>query len=171
MTTTTTTTAADPHAHIWAENARINELRRSMCAWRADPVNGRTRLVKDIAREYAASDREITHAFGRVSGGFSPSQFAYKDLDAYVAAWLDAIVNALRAYRATSDRLLSVVLDRRRDEQCFLKLNGGKAAKKHPKARAHRAWRRNAERMAAQRLAHGSGRTEARRFWPLNDLD
>ena len=31
-----------------------------MCAWRADPVNGRTRLVKDIARDYAASDREIT---------------------------------------------------------------------------------------------------------------
>jgi ABC-type uncharacterized transport system fused permease/ATPase subunit len=66
-----------------------------MCAWRADPVNGRTRLVKDIAREYAASDREITRAFLRVSGGFFPSPLVYKDLDAYVAAWRDAIVKAL----------------------------------------------------------------------------
>ena len=79
--------------------------------------------------------------------GFPSSPLVYKDLDAYVAAWCDAIVKALRAYRATSDHLFSVVLDRRRDEACFLKLNGGKAAKTHPKARAHRAWRRNAERM------------------------
>ena len=148
MTTTTTTTAAASYPSSLDDGARIYELRRAMCAWRADPVNGRTRLVKDIAREYAASDREITRAFGRVSGGFfPPSPLVYKDLDAYVAAWRDAIVKALRAYRATSDHLFSVVLDRRRDEACFLKLNGGKAAKKHPKARAHRAWRRNAERM------------------------
>jgi hypothetical protein len=117
------------------------------CARGARTVNGRTRLVKDIAREYAASDREITRAFLRVSGGFFPSPLVYKDLDAYVTAWRDAIVKALRAYRATSDHLFSVVLDRRRDEACLLRWNGGKAAKKHPKARAHRAWRRNAERM------------------------
>jgi hypothetical protein len=118
-----------------------------MCAWRADPVNGRTRLVKDIAREFAASDREITRAFLRVSGGFFPSPLVYKDLDAYVAAWRDAIVKALRTYRATADHLFSVVLDRRRDEACFVRWNGGKAAKTHPKARSLRAWRRNAERM------------------------
>jgi hypothetical protein len=149
MTTTTTTTAADFYPSSLDDGARIYELRRAMCAWRADPVNGRTRLVKDIAREYAASDRETTRAFLRVSGGrgFFPNPLAYKDLDAYVAAWRDAIVNALRAYRATSDRLLSVVLDRRRDEACFLRWNGGKATKKHPKARAHRAWRHIAERM------------------------
>ena len=148
MTTTTTTTAADPHAHIWAENARIYELRRAMCAWRVDPVNGRARLVKDIARQYAASDREIARALARVSGRFPSSPLDYKDLDAYVAAWRDAIVNALRAYRATADHLFSVLLDRLRDEARFLRLNGGKkAAKTHPKARAHRAWRRNAERM------------------------
>ena len=148
MTTTTTTTAADPHAHIWAENARIHELRRAMCAWRVDPVNGRARLVKDIARQYAASDREIARALARVSGRFPSSPLDYKDLDAYVAAWRDAIVNALRAYRATADHLFSVLLDRLRDEARFLRLNGGKkAAKTHPKARAHRAWRRNAERM------------------------
>ena len=148
MTTTTTTTAADPHAHIWAENARIYELRRAMCAWRVDPVNGRVRLVKDIARQYAASDREIARAYLRVSGGFRPNPLVYKDLDAYVAAWRDAIVNALRAYRATADRLFSVVIDRLRNEARFLSLNGGKkAAKTHIKARAHRAWRLNAERM------------------------
>ena len=147
MTTTTTTTAADPHAHIWAENARIHDLRRAMCAWRADPVNGRARLVKDIARQYAASDREIARALGRVSGRFPSSPLVYKDLDAYVAAWRDAIVNALRAYRATADHLFSVLLDRLRNEARFLRRNGGKAAKKHLQARAHRAWRCNAERM------------------------
>jgi hypothetical protein len=146
MTTTTTTTAAYSYPSSLDDSARIHELRRAMCAWRADPVNGRTRLVKDIAREYAASDRKITRAFLRVSWGFFPSPLVYKDLDVYAAAWRDAIVNALRAYRATSDHLFSVVLDRRRNEACFLKLNGGKAAKKHPKACAHRAWRRNAER-------------------------
>jgi hypothetical protein len=144
---TTTATAADSYASSLDDGARIYELRRAMCAWRADPVNGRTHLVKDIAREYAASDREITRAFLRVSGGFFPRPLAYKDLDAYVAAWRDAIVKALRAYRATSDHLFSVVLESRCDEACFLKLNGGRAAQKHPKARAHRAWRRNAERM------------------------
>ena len=84
--TTTTTTAADPHAHIWAENARIHDLRLAMCAWRTDPVNGRARLVKDIARQYAASDREIARALGRVSGRFPSSPLVYKDFDAYVAA-------------------------------------------------------------------------------------
>ena len=135
MTTTTTTTATDPHAHIWAENARIHDLRLAMCAWRTDPVNGRARLVKDIARQYAASDREIARAFGRVSGRFPSSPLVYKDFDAYVAAWRDAIVKALRAYRATADHLFSVLLDRLRDEARFLRLNGGKkAAKTHPKA-------------------------------------
>jgi hypothetical protein len=160
-TTTTTATAADSYASSLADGARIYELRRAMCAWRADPVNGRTRLVKDIARKYAASDREITRAFLRVSGGFFPSQLVYKDLDAYAAAWRDAIVKALRAYRATSDRLFSAVLDRRRDEACLLKLNGGKAAKKHPKARAHRAWRRATPSACS---ATGRGRSEARHF-------
>jgi hypothetical protein len=111
-------------------------------------VNGRARLVKDIARQYAASDREIARAVRRISGRFPSSPLDYKDFDAYVDAWRDAIVNALRAYRATADHLFSVLLDRLRDEARFLRLNGGKkAAKTHPKARAHRAWRRNAERM------------------------
>jgi hypothetical protein len=98
-------------------------------------------------RARARRVREITRAFLRVSGGSPPNPLVYQDLDAYAAAWRDAIVKALRAHRVTSDHFFSVVLDRRRDEACFLRLNGGKAAKKHPKARAHRAWRRNAERM------------------------
>jgi hypothetical protein len=148
MTTTTATTAADPHAMIWAENARIHDLRRTMCAWRADPVGGRTRLVKDIAREYCACDREITRVYLRVSGGFRPDPLAYQDLDAYAAAWRDTLVKELSAYKATSDHCFSVVLQRRFDEARFLRLNGKVAAKTHPKARAHRAWRRNAERKA-----------------------
>jgi hypothetical protein len=119
-----------------------------MCAWRADPVGGRTRLVKDIAREYCASDRKITRVYLSVSGGFRPDPLAYQDLDAYAAAWLDALVKELRAYKATSDHCFSVVLQHRFDEARFLRLNGGVAAKRHPKARAHRAWRCNAERMA-----------------------
>ena len=149
MTTTTTPTAAASYPSSLNDDARIYELRRAMCAWRTDPVNGRVRLVKDIAREYAASDREIARALARVSGRFPSSPLDYKDFDAYVAAWRDAIVKALHAHRATSNHLFSVVLDRRRDEACFLKLNGGKAAKKHPKARAHRAWLRNAAQLGA----------------------
>jgi hypothetical protein len=67
-----------------------------MCAWRADPVCRRTRLVKDIAHEYCASDREITRVCLRVSGGFRPNALAYQDLDAYIAAWRDALVKELR---------------------------------------------------------------------------
>ena len=132
-------------AKVAAIEAAERELRRAMREWRADPVGGRTLMVKDIAREHGATDREITRAYLRVSGGFRPNPLVYKDLDAYVAAWRDAIVNALRAYRATTDRIFSVLMDRRRNERYFLRWNGGK--KTHPKARAHRAWRRNAERM------------------------
>jgi hypothetical protein len=73
-TATATATAADLHAQIWAENAHIHELRSAMYAWHADPVGGPSRLVKDIAREHAASDREITRAFGRVSADLSPTR-------------------------------------------------------------------------------------------------
>ena len=110
------------------------------CAW--------SRTSRASRAQYAASDREIARALRRISGRFPSSPLDYKDFDAYVAAWRDAIVNALRAYRATTDRIFSVLMDRRRNERYFLRLNGGKkAAKTHPKARAHRAWRRNAERM------------------------
>jgi hypothetical protein len=145
--TTITTTAADPHAHIWAENARIHALRLALWEWHMDRVGGRTRLVKDVAREHGASDREIMRVYLRVGADLRPNALVYKDLDAYAAAWRDALVKVLHAYRATSDRLFSMLLDRLRNEARFRRWNGGKAAKTHPKARAHRAWRRNAERM------------------------
>ena len=143
---TTTTTPADSYAPSLADGARIHDLRRAMCAWRADPVKGRTRLVKAIAREYAASDREITRAFLRVSGGFSPNPLVYKDFDAYVAAWRDAIVKALRAYRATSDRLFGTGPPPRR--AVLSQAEWRKGRHEAPQgARAPRAWRRNAERL------------------------
>jgi hypothetical protein len=130
----------------WAENARIHDLRLAMWEWRLDPVGGRTRLVKDIVREHGATDREITRAYLCVSAGLRPNVLAFQDLDAYAAAWRDALVKELRAYKATSDHCFSVVLERRRDEaRCYRLM---KCAKTHHKVRAHRAWRRNAERMA-----------------------
>jgi hypothetical protein len=118
MTTTATTTAADPHAMTWADNERIHDLRRAMWEWHTgdmDRVGGRARLVKDIAREHGAPDREITRVYLRVSAGLRPNALAYQDLDAYAAAWRDALVKELRAYKATSDRCFSVILDRRRN--------------------------------------------------------
>jgi hypothetical protein len=151
MTTTTTatpTSAAAARVMAWAENARIHDLHLAMWEWRMEPVGGCTRLVKDtdIAREHGASDREITRAYLRVSAGLRPNALAFQDLDAYAAAWRDALVKELRAYKATSDHCFSVVLQRRFDEaRCYRLMKG---AKTHHKVRAHRAWRRNAERMA-----------------------
>jgi hypothetical protein len=96
---------------IRADNERIYHLRRAMYAWRADPVGGSTRLVKDVERKYCASDRKVTRAYLRVG----PNALAYQDLDAYAAAWRDALVKELRAYKATSDHCFSVVLQRRFD--------------------------------------------------------
>jgi hypothetical protein len=103
MTTATTsmmTTTTD-----WAETARIHDLRLAMWEWRVDPVGGRTRLVnqlKDIAREHGASDPVITvtRVYLRVSTGLRPNALAFQDLDAYAAAWRDALVKELRAYKA-----------------------------------------------------------------------
>ncbi len=101
-------------------------------------------------RRPSASDREITRAFGRVSGGFPrfpSSPLVYKDFDAYVAAaWRDAIVKALRAYRATSDHLFSVLLDRLRNEARFLRRKGRQEAPQGARA----------PRVAAQRRAHAT---------------
>jgi hypothetical protein len=146
-TTTTTTTAADPHAPVLDDYERMYQRCIAMCAWRTDPVGGRTRMIKDIVREHSATDLEITRAFLRVHAGLRPKASEYQELDAYAAAWRDAIVKELRTYKATADHLFSIVLGRCFDETRFLRRNGGNAAKKHPKARALRAWRRNAERM------------------------
>ena len=143
MTTATTITAADPLAQFWAENARLFELRHAMCAWRMD--GGRARLYKDVAREQGASEREIARAYRRVSADISHGARDYRDLDAYIAAWRDALVKALHAHRAMVVYYLGEALERRvKEARCYRLMNG---AKTHHRVRAHRAWRRNAERM------------------------
>ena len=100
------------------------------------------------SRASTARPTTRSRAYLRVSAGLRPKALDsdFQNLDAYAAAWRDALVKELRAYKAIADHCLSVVLDRRRDEARFLRRMKG--AKTHPKARAHRAWRRNAERMA-----------------------
>ena len=141
-------------ANVRAYQAKVaaaeaaERARAAMREWRADPVGGRTRMVKDIVREHSATDYEITRSYLRVHAGLRPKASEYQELDAYAAAWRDAIVKELLAFRATGDRLFGVIKDRICKEARFLRRNGGqKAAKTHPKARAHRAWRLNAERM------------------------
>jgi hypothetical protein len=100
---TTATTSMMTTTPDWAENAHMHDLRLAMWEWRVDPVGGRTRLVKqvkDIAREHGASDSVITRVYLRVSTGLRPNALAFQDLDAYAAAWRDALVKELRAYRA-----------------------------------------------------------------------
>ena len=86
---TTTTTTATTRVMTWADNARIHDLRLAMWERRMDPVGGRTRLVKDIAREHGASDREIPRVYLHVSAGLRPNALAFQDLGAYAAAWRD----------------------------------------------------------------------------------
>jgi hypothetical protein len=94
MTTMTTMTTTSN----WAEEAaRVHALRLAMCEWRADPVGGRTRLVKDIAREHNAPDPVITRVYLRVGAGLRPNALAFQDLDDYIAAWRDALVQELAA--------------------------------------------------------------------------
>ena len=107
----------------WAENARIHDLRLAiimMWEWRMDPVGGRTRLVKDIAREHGASDPVITRVYLHVSTGLRPNALAFQDLDAYAAAWRDALVKELRAYKAAAVYCVNEIRVRRRDEARFL---------------------------------------------------
>ena len=106
MTTTAKTTAA-ARVMTWAENERVHDLRLAMWEWRMDPVGGRTRLVKDIARKHGATNHEITRAYLRVSAGLNPNALDFQDLDAYAAAWRDALVKELRAYKAMVDHCLA----------------------------------------------------------------
>jgi hypothetical protein len=144
--TTTATTAADPHAQIWDEDAYCFGLRHAMCAWRMYRADGRACLVKDVAREHGAPDCEMWRAYRRVCADLSHDARDYQDLDAYVAAWRDALVKALRAHRAMVEYCcLGEALERRVKEARRYRLMNG--AKTHHRVRAHRAWRRNAERM------------------------
>jgi hypothetical protein len=146
MTTTTTTATTTPD---WAkEAARVHALRLAMCEWRADPVGGRTHLVKDIAREHSAPDPVMTRVYLCVGAGLRPNALAFQDLDAYVAAWRYALVKELRAYKAAALYCAQAIRARLRAEARFLTSGDPQLAKTHHKALALRAWRRNAERMA-----------------------
>jgi hypothetical protein len=109
-------------------------------------VDGRARLLKDVAREHGASDCELWRAYRRVCADLSHGARDYQDLDAYVAAGRDALVRALRGPRAMAGYWLGEMFERRIKEARLLsRLNG---AKTHPKARA--------PRVAAQRRGHGA---------------
>jgi hypothetical protein len=84
------------------ESARAHHLRLAMCAWHADPVGERTRLIKDIAHEHNAPDPLMTRVYLRVGADLRPAALAFQNLDAYVAAWSDALVGDLRAYKAAA---------------------------------------------------------------------
>jgi hypothetical protein len=102
MTTTITSMTTIPD---WAkEAARVHALRLAMCEWRADSMGGRTRLIKDIARKHRAPNPVMTCVYLRVGAGLRPNALAFQDLDTYVAAWRDALVKELRAYKAVALR-------------------------------------------------------------------
>jgi hypothetical protein len=132
----------------WAENVRVHDLRLAMWAWRVDPVGGRMRLVKDIAREHCASDPVITRAYLRVSTGLRTStRWPIRTSTPTPPPGATRSSRSLmRAYMAAAVHCVDAIRVRRRDEARFLAMNGGVAAKTHHKARAHRARRRNAER-------------------------
>jgi hypothetical protein len=68
-------------------------------------VGWRTRLIKELAREHNASDPLMTRVYLRIRPVFAPAAaLAFKDLDAYVATWRDALVKELREYKAAALR-------------------------------------------------------------------
>ena len=83
-------------------------------------MGGRTRLVKDVAREHSAPDPVITRVYLRVSSGLRPKALAFQDLDAYVAAWRDALVKELRAYKAAALYCAQAIRARLSTEARFL---------------------------------------------------
>jgi hypothetical protein len=114
------------------------------------PRGRRTRLIKDIAREQSAPDRMMMLAYLCIRPVFVPAALNLQDLDSYAASWRSVLVKGLREYKAAAVYCAKAIRARRHAEAHFLAKKGG-----HPrstatinKAHAHRAWRRNAERMA-----------------------
>ena len=112
-----------------------------MYQWRADPEGGRARLLADIAEEFHVPKRMMTSVYVRTFKveRLRPDPCAFPDLDAYVAAWRDALLHAVFAHPA----------DRAAYAQVRDRLRGRRPFKAH-KAYAIRAWRRNATRMLAR---------------------
>jgi hypothetical protein len=123
----------------WAkESARVHALRLAVCERGADPVGGRTRLIKELARKHNASDQLMMLDYPRVGARLSPiNAFAFQDLDAYVAAWRDVLVKELRRYNAMVCACHGDIRWRRRAEERFAR--GHPQSDKTHKARALRA--------------------------------
>jgi hypothetical protein len=89
----------------------------------------------------------ITRVYLRVSAGLLPNALAFQDLDAYAAAWRDALIKELRAYTAAVQYCVNAIRARRRDEARFLAtMKGAKDASQGARA----------PRVAAQCRAHGA---------------
>jgi hypothetical protein len=91
-----------------------------------------------LAREHGATDHEITRSYLRVSAGLRPNALAFQDLDAYAAAWRDALVKELRAYKAMVDHCLSAVLERRFDDEGRQDASQGAQGARSPRAAVQR---------------------------------
>jgi hypothetical protein len=88
----------------------------------------------------------MTRVYLHVGAGLWPNALAFQDLD---AAWRDALVKELLEYKAAALACAKAIRARIRAEARFFAKSGHpQSAKTHHKARALRAWRRNAERMA-----------------------
>jgi hypothetical protein len=119
MTTATTASMMTTNPD-WAEEAVcVHALRLAVWEWRVDPVGGRTRLVKDIAREHSAPDPVMTHVYLSISSGLRPNALAFQDLDSYVAAWRDTLFKELCAYKAAALYCTQVIRAHLRAEARF----------------------------------------------------
>jgi hypothetical protein len=132
-----TTITADAAA-CFKESDRIWHLRRAMNQWRADREGGLARLLADLAEEFRVPPRLMTHVYVRIVDPerLRPNACAFRDLDAYVAMWRDALIHALCVHQADEAACAQARAPKRGHPQ--FKAN---------KAYALRAWRRNAERM------------------------
>jgi hypothetical protein len=97
----------------------------------------------------------MTRVYLSVSSDLRPNELTFKDLDAYFAAWRNALVKELRAYKAAALYCAQAIRARFRAETRFLATHPRSTATIN-KTNAHRAWWRNlnAERMAHHWPAH-----------------
>jgi hypothetical protein len=96
MTTMTTNAATFAHhAQYFEKSLSDYDLCRAMYAWLTDRESGCARLLKDITHEFCVPQWLTTRVYLSVGWGLRPNAIAFQDLDAYVAAWRDALVQGL----------------------------------------------------------------------------
>jgi hypothetical protein len=79
-------------------------------------VGGRTRLIKDIAREHSAPDWMMTRVYFSILPIFVPVARNFQDLNAFAAAWRSVLVVRLHEYKAAAVYCVNAIRARRRDE-------------------------------------------------------